>query len=107
MQPLDPRALSTVLAALIAGAVAFLGLLISKESKTSELRQNWIDGVRSDLADLIAHANSIHGSLAAGSGRPLAEQWAASSAHYTGINPATAMIRLRLNPKESQAKAVL
>jgi hypothetical protein len=51
---------ATVIAAMIAGfvalagsAVTYIGLLISKESKTSEFRQEWIDALRNDIAEQI------------------------------------------------------
>lgn len=44
----------SVLAALIAGAVAFLASVFTKENKTSEFRQAWIDGLRNDLAEFVS-----------------------------------------------------
>jgi len=52
-------ALSTVVAALIAGAFSFVGLTLSKEQKTSEFRQAWIDGLREDLAIFFAGARAM------------------------------------------------
>src|SRR5438105_3300254 len=46
--------LGPVVAAIIAGAVAFLASVFSKEQKTSEFRQAWIDSVRNDLAEFIS-----------------------------------------------------
>ncbi len=48
-----------IIAAGIGGAVAFLAAIFTKETKTSEFRQAWIDGVRSDVAELLARANSL------------------------------------------------
>ncbi len=48
-----------ILIALIAAFVPFIGLLISKEQKTSEFRQAWIDRVRNDVADLIGKCSHI------------------------------------------------
>ncbi len=42
-----------VIAASITGFIAFVGMLISKENKTSEFRQAWIDGLREDVVILI------------------------------------------------------
>lgn len=47
-------AAGAILAALVTGAFTFVNLLISKEQKTSEFRQSWIDAFRNDLAELIA-----------------------------------------------------
>jgi hypothetical protein len=99
-------AVGAIVAALIAGVVSLLGLIVSKEQKTSEFRQAWIDALRSELSAVIAHANAIHGAGAACLDTP-AELWKVVRADFVGINEATAKIRLRLNPKEPQAKAVL
>lgn len=52
-------AIATVIAALIAGAFAFVNLTLSKEQKTSEFRQAWIDGLREDLAVFFAGARTF------------------------------------------------
>ena len=38
------------MAAAIGGAIALVGLIVSKENKVSEFRQQWIDGLRADLS---------------------------------------------------------
>lgn len=106
MPTLPDIAVGAVVAALIAGLVSLLGLIVSKEQKTSEFRQAWIDALRSELSAVIAHANAIHGAGAACLEAP-AELWKVVRVDFVGINEATAKIRLRLNPKESQANAIL
>lgn len=49
----------TILAALIAATVTLVGLIISKENKTSEFRQNWIDALRADLSELIGSFEAV------------------------------------------------
>jgi hypothetical protein len=51
--------LGVIFAALITAIVSFLALIISKEQKTSEFRQIWIDGLRSELAEFGSHARRI------------------------------------------------
>lgn len=63
-QAVPSSAIGSVTAALIAGAIAFLSLILSKEQKTSELRQLWIDGIRADLADFVGAIESVSGYLA-------------------------------------------
>ena len=106
MNELPPLAIGAITAALITGLVSFLGLIISKEQKVSEFRQAWIDSLRSELAALISHANAIHGAGMAKLGSS-SETWKVVRDDFVGINNAAANIRLRLNPKEEQAKAVL
>lgn len=42
---------TAVAAALVGGAVTFIATVLSKEQKTSEFRQAWIDALREDLAN--------------------------------------------------------
>jgi len=56
--------------AVIAGFVSILGLIISKEQKTSEFRQTWIDSLRSDIASLIARASALQVIFSAGGSPP-------------------------------------
>ncbi len=46
--------MATIVAALIAGAISFVNLTLTKEQKTSEFRQAWIDALREDLATFFA-----------------------------------------------------
>ena len=52
-------AVGTLVAALIAGAIAFVNLTLTKELKTSEFRQAWIDGLREDLAKFLGAARAF------------------------------------------------
>ena len=99
-------AVGAIGAALIAGVVSLLGLVISKEQKISEFRQSWIDALRSDFASLISHVNAIHGAVQAGFSGP-GQMWQHAREDFIGANSATANIRLRLNPSEEQCKEVL
>ena len=49
----------TLVAALITGGVAFVNMTLSKELKTSEFRQAWIDGLRDDLAKFFGAARAF------------------------------------------------
>ncbi|PIJ42611.1 hypothetical protein [Tatumella sp. OPLPL6] len=42
-----------IIAALITAFIAFIGMIIAKENKTSEFRQAWIDNLREDVVSLI------------------------------------------------------
>ena len=106
MTVLPDIAVGAIAAALIAGLISLLGLVISKEQKVSEFRQAWIDALRSDVASLISHVNAIHGAIQAGFGGP-GQMWQHAREDFLGANSATANIRLRLNPSEEQCKEVL
>ncbi len=94
-------AIGAIFAATIAGAISLIGLIISKEQKVSEFRQAWIDSLRAEVSAIIAHANAIHAGICAES------KWENVRDDYVGINVATALVRLRLNPKESLSAEVL
>jgi len=52
---------ATIIASAIAAAITLTGLIVTKESKISEFRQAWIDGLRVDLAAYIAASYVIQG----------------------------------------------
>ncbi|MRX08541.1 hypothetical protein GJ697_11895 [Pseudoduganella sp. FT25W] len=52
-------AIATLVAALIAGAISFVSLTMTKEQKTSEFRQAWIDALREDLSTFFACARAF------------------------------------------------
>ncbi len=52
--------LSAIAAAFIAGAVSFIVTVLSKEQKTSEFRQAWIDALREDLAIFASQIVILH-----------------------------------------------
>lgn len=47
-------AIGSVTAALIAGAFSYLNLVISKEQKVSEFRQQWIDALRESISQYVS-----------------------------------------------------
>ena len=48
---------TSIIVAIIAGFVSFIGLVITKEQKVSEFRQVWIDALRNDVAELMSAVN--------------------------------------------------
>lgn len=107
MLELPDIAIGAISAAIIASFFSFLGLIISKEQKTSEFRQAWIDALRSEIAQLISSANAIHGAMKSQRFESSASAWSVVRDDFVTINEATAKIRLRLNPNEELSKAVL
>lgn len=108
MLRLPDIAVGATIAALIAGLVSLLGLIISKEQKTSEFRQAWIDSLRAETSAFISHTNAFYGVLNPKShvGSPR-EMWKISYEDLIGINVASTSIRLRLNVKERSSLVVL
>ena len=52
-------ALGAIFAALIAGFFSYLNLIISKESKISEFRQDWVDHLRTEIGNYAASVNAF------------------------------------------------
>lgn len=52
-------AIVTLFVGLIAGIVSLVVTILSKDQKTSEFRQAWIDGLRDDVSNLVAHLDVI------------------------------------------------
>lgn len=51
--------IGAIVAALVAGFFSVLSLIVSKEQKISEFRQQWIDSLRQELSDHMAAVVSL------------------------------------------------
>ncbi|MDZ5458013.1 hypothetical protein [Azohydromonas lata] len=98
-------AIATVFAACITASIAFLGIIISKENKTSEFRQEWINELRNDISSFLATANIIRRFVSWGA-RNLSEEKKSGAItdfvapKHAELSEVRHKIRLRLNPKE-------
>ena len=97
--------LGPVVAAIIAGAVAFLASVFSKEQKTSEFRQAWIDSLRNDLAEFTSILLQVGDELSVRQKRgediqALRAHLRAKEPEFQRLEACKARIALRLNPKE-------
>lgn len=110
-QPLPTEsiaAIATIIAALIAAAISFVNLTLTKEQKTSEFRQAWIDALRQDLATFFATARAFaratqelqHFGVGAQDGAPLSFTGQKISDIRYQIAETRYRIQLRLNPNE-------
>lgn len=99
-------AVGSVAAALIAAFIGFIGLVISKENKTSEFRQAWIDSLRADIGAMIANAKAIRGAMVAEHASKQ-DFFAGTKGLFVAINQAATLIRLRLNPREHECQVIL
>lgn len=108
-------AIATIIAALMAGAISFVNLTLTKEQKTSEFRQAWIDALREDLATFFATARAFARATqelhAFGKGSkdavPLAFTEEKISELRYQIAETRYRIQLRLNPQELEHKELL
>jgi len=81
-------------------------LIVSKENKTSEFRQLWIDALRSELSAFVSHGIEIRRHRAWGR-ENTDDSWKIVGENYKNINESITKIRLRLNPNETLSKKVL
>ena len=103
MSMADSSGAGTVIGASIAAVIAFLGLVVSKEQKTSEFRQAWIDALRNDLAIYLSRINSAYDAAVAGF-ESTAELWKNVREDVVSMTDASTRIRLRLNHKEERER---
>jgi hypothetical protein len=98
--------LGAICAAVIGGTVSFVVTMLSKEQKTSEFRQAWIDGLREDLANFAGIsallADIVDSRMARGETLESIEGAVVSShlADIQEIEVARLKILFRLNPVE-------
>lgn len=98
--------LGSIIAATVAGAISLTSLIVSKENKTSEFRQLWIDSLRSELSAFISLSIEIRRHRAWGRENS-DDGWETISENYKTINESITRIRLRLNPTEKLPKKLL
>jgi hypothetical protein len=100
--------IATIAAAFIAGGIAFLLAVVSKEQKTSEFRQQWIDALRNDIAELVGEAvllNEVNDRL---SGQKLSEGelgkiYKDYHPNLVKLRMLNARIDLRINPSKHRS----
>lgn len=93
-------------AAIIAGLVSLLGLIIGKEQKVSEFRQAWIDELRKCLVAYLVNINAISDSLRLKKAGQVIDAKDVVS-HYKLLNEASNGIALRVNASEEPSKELL
>lgn len=97
---------STLWAAVIAGLIACLSLIISKEQKISELRQEWIDALRAECAASISSLIKIHSYLLMLSdGKKITIEDALPD--IAQLNISLNSLHMRLNPKNIDSKNLI
>ena len=93
-------AAGAIIASMVAAFVALAGLIVSKEQKTSEFRQAWIDALRADSTSAVAQF-IVYSEGRAFGGHPVAERSATALVAYRAAETA---VRLRLNVKEDASQ---
>ncbi|MGQ7936732.1 hypothetical protein [Paraburkholderia sp. D1E] len=99
---LPDAAIGSIIAAAIAGLVVFISTVLTKEQKTSEFRQSWIDELRKDISQYISGATEIV-ALYTAKTNDKAAQAKFLDENFKLVHELQAIehrIVLRLNPKE-------
>lgn len=92
--------IGVITAAFIAGFFSLLNLIVSKEQKVSEFRQQWIDSLRQELADHIAAVVSL--SSIYENGQHLDKEMAKTANEVRQrVTSTLTSIKLRINPEDS------
>ena len=104
--------IGAVTAAIIAGLFSYLALIVSKEQKTSEFRQAWVDALREEMANFVASVRLMRYTVSNlkkqhGGGIPPDKQHEAISEPYEKAIVAYNSILLRLNPKNPSSAALI
>jgi hypothetical protein len=93
-------------AAIVAAIISLVGLIVTKEQKISEFRQQWIDSLRTEITNYLTNINAISDALGVPYGNQT-EKVKALSDLYSELNRSHFMITLRLNEEERFSAAVL
>ncbi|WP_286353967.1 hypothetical protein [Geothrix oryzae] len=103
ISPTALPAIATIAAALVAGGVSFISMMVAKDQKTSEYRQNWIDSLRKDLAEYVALFVTLtsYEIMAFKESKEKGKAYVDSQQdNWIKLNNLDTCITLRLNPKE-------
>lgn len=104
-------ALGAMIAALITGFFSYVNLVSSKENKVSEFRQDWINGLRKEIADF---TTGIQGVIRINESfsnaypndkemkEAVADYHSHSSRYFDLTSDSISKIQLRLNPKQAE-----
>ncbi|WP_269219416.1 hypothetical protein [Brevundimonas vesicularis] len=103
---MNDLSIGAVGAAIVAGLVSLLGLVISKEQKVSEFRQAWINDLRKCLSDYLVSINAISDIIRTKKSKPDFDNTSLLD-RYREINQASFGIELRLNSQEKTSIRLL
>lgn len=103
---MDGITIGAVGAAIIAGLVSLLGLIIGKEQKVSEFRQAWIDDLRKCVIAYLVNINAVCDKLSLKKAGNNVDPTLLVS-DYKLLNEASHGIALRVNSNEKPAQLLL
>ncbi|MDX7735371.1 hypothetical protein SJS82_06720 [Aeromonas media] len=100
-----PSFIGPVIAAIIAGSISFIVTVLSKDQKTSEFRQTWIDSLRSEISELLSSmhimSDVVNNKRADGEDEKEIKKYLYDKhEEFVKINTLLIKIKLRLNTEE-------
>lgn len=98
-------ALTALVVGFVAGVVSLVVSILTKDQKTSEFRQNWIDALRSDVSQLTSHlavVNTMSEVVRALTDSERRDYLVSLQKDFLEAAMLQSRIRLRLNPDEHQ-----
>lgn len=98
--------LGAVGAAIIAGLISLLSLVITKEQKVSDFRQAWIEDLRKCLVTYLVNMNSVSDILKLEKAGKISDVNLLLN-QYKLLNEASYGIKFRVNPKEEKSIILL
>lgn len=100
-----PTAVGAIVAAMIGALMVLISTILSKEQKTSEFRQSWVDSLRSELAEFAGSASLLIHYAEHNAKKTDEEVMQFLSSNHDRLERLKSLamsITLRLNPKEHQ-----
>jgi hypothetical protein len=100
-----PTAVGAIVAAMIGALMVLISTILSKEQKTSEFRQSWVDSLRSDLSEFAGSASLLINYTDHNSRKNETEIMQFLSENHDRLERLKSLaisITLRLNPNEHQ-----
>ncbi|WP_146176576.1 hypothetical protein [Chromobacterium sp. Panama] len=102
-------AIGAIIAAIIAATISIVSLIISKENKTSEFRQDWINNFRKDIATIVTNSHILEAyTTSKDENTPdhSAITWEKTRHIFAETNSAITRIDLMLNLNEPDHKSI-
>lgn len=101
-------AIGAITAAVIAGLIAFITMVVTKENSVSEFRQNWIKEIRSELIEFIYYLKIFYKKEKSSANEPTAKEYEAEKKLITKkIHMSYLKIRLKLSGLQTHDKNLL
>lgn len=100
---LSQAVIGAIIATLVGALISFVGLIVTKEAKVSEFRQEWINSLRSDLSTFLTNLTAVVGARDLPFNSRI-EKFEKLQPYFSRLNESYYQIALRLNASETFSK---